>query len=127
MIEEVLHLLNLMRVCRQVVSNKGSVGVDEKSVEELEVTFRAKHRELETSLRESSYVPEAVLEVEIPKACGKTRQLGIPTVLDRLLQQVVFQVLNTHYDANFEESSYGFRPRRNARQAVKRSLSYINR
>jgi group II intron reverse transcriptase/maturase len=126
MIEEVLHPSNLMRALGQVVSNKGSAGVDGMRVSELEVHFRTNRKELEHSVREGSYLPQAVLGVEIPKSNGKKRQLGIPSVLDRLLQQAVGQVLCNHYEMEFEDYSYGFRPNRNAQQAVLRSLSYIN-
>jgi group II intron reverse transcriptase/maturase len=126
MIEEVLHPSNLMRALGQVVSNKGSAGIDGMRVIELGDHFRAVRKDLERSVREGSYHPQAVLGVEIPKGNGKFRRLGIPTVLDRLLQQAVGQVLCNHYEMEFEEFSYGFRPNRNAQQAVQRSLSYIN-
>jgi group II intron reverse transcriptase/maturase len=126
MIEEVLHPSNLMRALSQVVSNKGSAGIDGMSVNRLGEHFRAIRKEFESSVREGSYLPQAVLGVEIPKANGKKRQLGIPTVSDRLLQQAVGQVLCNHYEMEFEDYSYGFSPNRNARQAVLRSLSYIN-
>jgi group II intron reverse transcriptase/maturase len=126
MIEEVLHPSNMMRAPGQVVSNRGSAGIDGMSVAGLEVHFRSIRKELERSVRAGSYLPQAVLGVEIPKSNGKKRQLGIPAVLDRLLQQAVGQVLCNHYEMEFEEYSYGFRPNRNAQQAVQRSLSYIN-
>jgi group II intron reverse transcriptase/maturase len=126
MIEEVLHPSNLMRALGQVVSNKGSAGIDGMGVNGLSDHFRTVRKELETSVREGSYLPQAVPGVEIPKANGKKRQLGIPSVLDRLLQQAVAQVLCNHYEMEFEDYSYGFRPNRNAQQAVLRSLSYIN-
>jgi hypothetical protein len=81
---------------------------------------------LESSVREGSYLPQALPGVEIPKANGKKRQPGIPTVSDRLLQQAVSQVLSNRYGMEFEDYSCGFRPNRNAQQAVLRSLSYIN-
>jgi retron-type reverse transcriptase len=126
MIEEVLHPSNMMRALGQVVSNKGSAGIDGMSVAGLEVHFRNNRRELERSVREGSYLPQALLGVEIPKSNGKKRRLGIPAVPDRLLQQAVGQVLCNHYEMEFEDYSYGFRPNRNAQQAVQRSLSYIN-
>jgi group II intron reverse transcriptase/maturase len=126
MIEEVLHPSNLMRALKQVVSNRGSAGVDGMSVNELEGHFRLRRKELERSIRRGCYLPQAVLGVEISKPGGKVRRLGIPTVLDRLLRQAVGQVLCNHYEMEFEEYSYGFRPNRNAHQAVLRSQSYIN-
>lgn len=126
MIEEVLHPSNLMRACRQVVRNKGSAGVDGMRVEELPDYFRSNRKEIESSLREGRYLPQPILGVEIPKSGGKTRLLGVPTVLDRMLQQAVGQILCNRYDMGFEDYSYGFRPNRNAHQAVNRALSYIN-
>lgn len=126
MIEEVLHPSNMMRACRQVERNKGSAGIDGMGVESLRAHFRLNRKELEHSMREGTYLPQPVLGVEIPKGGGKVRQLGIPTVLDRMLQQAVAQVLCNHYEMEFEDYSYGFRPNRNAQQAVRRSLEYVN-
>ena len=126
MIEEVLHPSNMMRACRQVVRNKVSAGVDGMEVETLPDYFRSTCKEIESALRESIYLPQPILGVEIPKGGGKTRLLGVPTVLDRMLQQAVGQILCNHYEMEFEDYSYGFRPNRNARQAVMRSLDYIN-
>jgi retron-type reverse transcriptase len=126
MIEEVLHPSNLMRASGRVISNRGSAGVDGMRVEELEVHIRSIRKELENSIRGSSYQPEAVLDVEIPKSSGKVRRPGIPRVIDRMLQQAAGQVLCTHYEMGFEDYSYGFRPNRNAQQTVLRSLSCIN-
>lgn len=126
MIEEVLHPSNMMRACRQVVKNKGSAGIDGMGVESLYDFFRSNREELENSMREGRYLPQPVLGVEIPKGGGKVRQLGIPTVLDRMLQQAVAQILCNHFETEFGEYSYGFRPNKNAHQAVRRSLEYIN-
>jgi group II intron reverse transcriptase/maturase len=126
MIEEVLHPVNLMRACRQVTRNKGSAGVDGMSTGELYAHFRANREALKQSLREGSYMPQPILGIEIPKSNGKVRLLGVPTVRDRMLQQAAGQVLCNHYEMEFEDYSYGFRPNRNARQAVLRSREYIN-
>lgn len=126
MIEEVLHPSNLMRACRQTVRNQGAAGVDGMKVDELYDYFRLNRKEIEASLRECRYLPQAIKGIEIPKEGGKTRLLGIPTVLDRMLQQAVGQVLCNHYDVEFYDYSYGFRPNRNANQAVLRALEYIN-
>ena len=126
MIEEVLHPANLMRAYRQVVRNKGVSGVDGMEVEEL-YDYLQRHRErLKASIRTGSYLPEAILGVEIPKSNGKKRLLGVPTVVDRWLQQAVGQILCNYYDKEFEDNSYGFRPNRSAQQAVLRSQEYIN-
>jgi len=126
MIEQVLNRRNVMRAYRQVVSNKGSAGVDGMSVKEL-YNFLTNNRErIESELRQGKYLPQAILGVEIPKSNGKTRLLGIPTVIDRLLQQAVGQVIAIKFEMEFEDYSYGFRPNRNAQQAVLKAQEYIN-
>jgi len=126
MIEQVLNRRNVMRAYRQVVTNKGSAGVDGMPVKEL-YEYLTKNRErIETELRQGKYLPQAILGVEIPKSNGKTRLLGIPTAIDRLLQQAVGQVIAIKFEMDFEDYSYGFRPNRNAQQAVLKSQEYIN-
>jgi group II intron reverse transcriptase/maturase len=126
MIEQVLHRRNVMRAYRQVMSNKGSAGVDGMTVKEL-YDYLTKNRErTETELRQGKYSPSAILGVERPKGNGKTRLLGIPTVVDRLLQQAVGQVIAVKFEVEFEDYSYGFRPNRNAQQAVQKAQEYIN-
>lgn len=126
MIEQVLNQNNVMRAYRQVVSNKGSAGVDGMSVKEL-YEYLTKNRErIESELRKGKYLPQAILGVEIPKSNGKTRLLGIPTVVDRLLQQAVAQVIAIKFEMEFEDYSYGFRPNRNAQKAVLKAQEYIN-
>lgn len=126
MIEQVLNRMNLNRAYRQVVSNKGSAGVDGMTVNEL-YEYLSKNRELiEASIRQGKYQPQPILGVTIPKSNGKTRLLGIPTVSDRLLQQAVGQVIAIKFEVEFEDYSYGFRPNRNALQAVMKAHEYIN-
>jgi len=126
MIEAVLHPANLMRALRQVERNKGASGVDGMKVDELYGHLQIHREGIKTSIRDGSYLPQPILGVEIPKSNGKKRLLGIPTVIDRMLQQAVGQVLCNHYDMEFEDNSYGFRPGRSAHQAVHRSFGYIN-
>jgi group II intron reverse transcriptase/maturase len=126
MIEQVLHPHNLMRAYKQVVSNKGSSGIDCMEVTELKSYLRLNRTRLEQRIREGQYLPQPILGIAIPKSNGGMRLLGVPTVVDRLLQQAVGQILCNVYDFSFEDFSYGFRPNRNAQQAVHRSLSYIN-
>jgi len=115
-----------MRAYRQVVSNKGSAGVDGMPVSELYHYLTTNRERIESELRQGKYLPQAILGVEIPKSNGKTRLLGIPTVIDRLLQQAVGQVMAIKFEMEFEDYSYGFRPNRNAQQAVLKTQEYIN-
>jgi group II intron reverse transcriptase/maturase len=111
---------------RQVRSNKGSAGVDGMSVNKLYEYLTINRESIETELREGRYLPKPILGVAIPKSNGKTRLLGIPTVSDRLLQQAVGQVIAIKFEMEFEDYSYGFRPNRNAQQAVLKAQEYIN-
>ena len=126
MIAEVLKRKNLYRACRQVVRNKGSAGIDGMTVYELESHLESNRDKIITEVLNHTYVPDAILAVEIPKGKGKTRLLGIPTVTDRWLQQAVSQVLATKFELSFEPFSYGFRPEKNSQQAVSQALKYIN-
>lgn len=116
-----------MRVAfKQVVVNRGSAGVDGMEVDELRKYLHDHFGSLKQSLFSGSYVPQAVLGVEIPKSNGGIRQLGIPTVIDRMIQQSIHQVLSQIWEPIFSEYSYGFRPRRNAAQALAQATDYIN-
>jgi len=126
MIEEVLNRRNVKQAYRQVVSNKGSAGVDGMSVKELYDYWLKNRERIESELREGRYLPQPILGVEILKSKGKTRLLGIPTVADRFLQQAVAQVIAIKFETEFEDYSYGFRPNRNAQQAVLKAQEYIN-
>lgn len=126
MIEQAVHPYNLQKALRQVIVNKGSAGIDGRKTTELTDYFREHKSAILQSVKDESYLPQAILGVEIPKGNGKTRLLGIPTVTDRLLQQAVSQVLMPKYELEFSVHSYGFRPNRNARQAVGKALEYIH-
>lgn len=126
MIERVLHPRNMQRALEQVIANKGSAGVDGMNVQELSDYLRKEKTRLYSSIKERCYLPQPILGVEIPKGNGKTRLLGIPTVTDRVLQQAVSQVLMPHYENEFSVHSYGFRPNKNARQAVGKALEHIH-
>lgn len=126
MIEKVLNRKNLYKAYRKVVQNKGSAGVDGMKVTEL-ISFLESNRDrIATSILNHTYVPSPIKGVEIPKSNGKTRLLGVPTVVDRWLQQAVSQVLMTKYELTFEEHSYGFRPEKNIHKAVTQALKNIN-
>src|SRR3989339_886234 len=126
MIEQVLNRRNVMLAYKQVRSNKGSAGVDGMSVYELYNYLTNNRERIETELRQGKYLPQAILGVSIPKSNGKTRLLGIPIAVDRVLQQAVAQVIVTKFEMEFEDYSYGFRPNRNAQQAVLKAQEYIN-
>ena len=126
MIEKVLQAKNLHIAYQRVVSNKGASGIDGMEVTELK-SYIYKHRNsILTTILNGKYVPTAIRGVAIPKPNGKVRLLGVPTVVDRWLQQAVSQQLAISFELNFEEESYGFRPRKNLHQAVTQSLKNIN-
>ena len=126
MIEQVLNRRNIMRAYRQVMSNQGSAGVDGMSVKELYAYLSKNRDEIESNIRNGKYIPQPIRGVKIKKSNGKMRLLGIPTVIDRLLQQAAGQVLAIKFEMEFEDYSYGFRPNRNALQAVLKAQEYIN-
>lgn len=126
MIEQVLNPRNIMRAYRQVVSNQGSAGVDGMSVKELYDYLTKNRDQIESDIRRGKYLPQPIRGTEIKKSNGKMRLLGIPTVMDRLLQQAVGQILAIKFEMEFEDYSYGFRPNRNAHQAVLKAQQYIN-
>lgn len=126
LIEQVLNRQNMMRAYNQVKRNKGTAGVDGMTVDELYTHLTDNRKSIEAALRNGTYLPQPIRGVEIPKSNGKMRLLGIPTVVDRLLQQAVGQVLATRFEMEFEDFSYGFRPNRNAQQAVLKAQEYIN-
>jgi group II intron reverse transcriptase/maturase len=116
---------NLQEACRQVVRNGGAGGVDGMQVEDLKGWFQKNLRNLQNELLSGSYKPDPVRGVRIPKPKGGYRQLGIPTVRDRLVQQAISQVLNRIYDITFSPNSFGFRPGRSAHQALRRAAEYV--
>ena len=118
LLEEVCEDENLKQALKRVQSNKGSPGVDGMTVDELPA-YLAKHWPIHRDqLLQGTYQPQPVKRVDIPKPGGGSRRLGIPTVLDRLIQQAVMQVLQRRWDRTFSEHSFGFRPERSAHQAV---------
>ncbi len=110
---------NLRRALKQVRRNKGAAGIDGMTVEELPEFLRQHWPRIRQQLIDGRYCPKPVKRVEIPKPAGGKRKLGIPTVLDRLIQQAIAQVLQEEWDKDFHEHSYGFRPNRNAHQAIR--------
>ena len=126
MLEYILTPDNLNRAYRQVKADKGSGGIDKMDVEHLLPYLRSHKVEIVESLLDGKYRPNPVRRVEIPKDGGKTRQLGIPTVVDRVIQQSIAQVLGLVYEPKFSDGSYGFRPGRSAHQALRRAQEIIN-
>lgn len=126
MIERVIHSYNLQKALEQVIRNKGSAGVDSLKATQLKVLFPKKKDQLLEAVRQGNYVPQAILGLEIPKGNGKTRLLGVPTTIDRVMQQAVSQVIAPLFEPDFSSNSFGFRPSKNARQAVGQSRDYIH-
>lgn len=124
LVEQMVERDNMKLAYRRVMQNKGAAGVDRLSVAKLPGYLRNNWRTIKEQLLSGKYEPKPVLRVEIPKASGGMRKLGIPTVLDRLIQQAMYQVLLPLFDPSFSEGSYGFRPNRNAHQAVLAARSY---
>ena len=125
-LERILSRQNLLLAMQRVISNKGSHGVDGMTVYELKQFLKTNWIQIREDIFNNEYKPMPVRRVEIPKPNGGTRLLGIPTVLDRFIQQAIAQELNLIYDENFSESSFGFRPRRGAKQAIKKAEEYID-
>jgi RNA-directed DNA polymerase len=126
MLEEILDIRNVQKAFKQVTANKGAGGIDGMQTDELRDYLNANWQTLRTSILSGNYKPQAVRKVEIPKPQGGTRMLGIPTVTDRLLQQAIAQWLSPRNEEEFSNYSYGFRPGRNAHQAVLQAQSYLN-
>ena len=126
LLERILDRNNLNQAYLKVKRNGGSAGVDGMTVEEMLPYLREHREELLESLRSERYKPKAVRRVEIPKPDGGKRMLGVPTVIDRMIQQAIVQVLQPMYEPFFSENSYGFRPKRSAQQAMKQALEYYN-
>lgn len=125
LMEQICKPANLNQAYKRVKANKGSPGIDGMRVEEMREFIVAHKESLIKSMLDGSYRPKPVKKVEIPKADGSKRMLGIPTVMDRLIQQAILQVLQPIYERAFSDSSYGFRPKRSAHQAVKRAQEYV--
>src|SRR5262245_27494005 len=123
--EEVCEPENLKEALRQVKANKGSAGIDRMTVGQLADYLKQHWTAIREQLLSGSYEPKPVRRVEIPKPDGGVRKLGIPTVLDRFIQQAVMQVLQRRWDPTFSNHSYGFRPGRSAHQAVAQAQQYI--
>ena len=125
LMEAVVGRENMMRAYAQVVRNKGAAGADGMTVEQLKEHLQAHWQRIKEELLGGIYLPQGIRKVEIPKPDGGVRQLGIPTVVDRLIQQAMQQVLTPIFEKHFSESSYGFRPGRSAHQALRQARRFI--
>ena len=126
LLEQILADANLNQAYKQVKRNKGAGGIDGMQVDELLPYLRENREELQRSLRDGNYRPSPVRRVEIPKENGKTRKLGIPTVVDRLIQQAICQVLSPIFEQQFSDSSFGFRPKHSPHGALQRCQTNIS-
>jgi len=124
-LEKILDRDNLNRAYNRVVKNRGSHGVDGMKVEELLPYLKQRGKGLRQQMLEGKYQPQPVRRVEIPKPDGGVRPLGIPTAVDRVIQQAIAQVLTPIMEKEFSRHSYGFRPGRSAHQAIKQAQVYI--
>ena len=125
LMEEVVGEENLSEAVKRVIRNRGGPGVDGMPVSELRPNLRDNWPQIREQLLAGTYKPQPVKRVEIPKPSGGTRNLGVPTVTDRLVQQMLLQVLQKRLDPGFSDHSYGFRPGRSAHQAIERAQGYI--
>jgi len=126
LIDRILSKENIDAAIKAVERNKGAAGIDKMPVEALRLYFIEHGAEIEQQIRDKKYKPQPVRRVYIPKANGKLRPLGIPTVVDRVIQQAVAQVLSRGYERYFSDHSYGFRPNRDCHMAIEQVLVYLN-
>lgn len=126
LLDEILTKENLNKAYKKVYQNKGASGIDGVTVEELCDYLKEHKEEIVTKIRNRKYKPQPVRRVEIPKENGKKRKLGIPTVVDRVIQQAIVQILTPIYEEQFSENSYGFRPNRSCEMAVIKALEILN-
>ena len=126
LIDRILSDENIKMAIKAVKQNKGAAGIDKMPVDELDAYFQEHGEEIKAQIRAKEYKPQPVRRVYIPKANGKQRPLGIPTVADRVIQQAIAQVLSRGYERYFSENSCGFRPGRDCHLAIGKALDYLN-
>lgn len=126
LLEKILDKDNLNKAYKKVCQNKGASGVDGITVEEIDEYIKDNKEKLLNQMRKRKYKPQPVRRVQIPKENGKKRNLGIPTVFDRIVQQAIVQVLSPIFEEQFNDNSYGFRPERSCEMAVTKALEYLN-
>ncbi len=126
LMEKILSRENMQQAYKKVKANKGAGGVDGIEIEDIDEYLKENWPDIRERIRNRKYKPQPVLRVEIPKPSGGMRKLGIPTVVDRIIEQAIVQVVSPIVDPHFSEYSYGFRPGRRAQQAVIKLLEYLN-
>ena len=126
MLEKILSDENIEAARKRVCANKGAGGIDGVTTQELEAYMQENWASIKQQIRERTYRPQPVLRVEIPKPNGGKRKLGIPTVMDRVIEQAIAQVLSPIFEPLFIDRSYGFRPNRRCEQAIVKLLEYFN-
>ena len=126
LLEEILNPNNLNKAYKKVVANKGVSGIDGITVEEEFDYLKENGDRIKNQIRKRRYKPQPVKRVQIPKENGKMRNLGIPTVTDRIIQQAIFQVISPIFEKQFNDNSFGFRPGKSCEQAVTKALEYLN-
>jgi RNA-directed DNA polymerase len=124
--ERIIDRRNMEKALAAVERNGGAAGIDNLQSDELRQFLNTRYQSLCQQILEGTYKPKPVRKAEIPKPQGGVRMLGIPTVTDRMLQQAIHQVLSPVYEEQFDKNSFGFRPRKNAHQAVLIAREYIN-
>ena len=126
LLEEILSRENMQLAYKKVKANKGASGVDGITIEEIDAYLKENWVDIRDKIRRRKYKPQPVRRVEIPKPDGGVRKLGVPTVVDRIIEQAMVQVLSPICEPHFSEYSYGFRPKRRAQQAIVELLEYFN-
>ena len=126
LLEESLKDDNIQNAVKRVYSNKGAGGIDGVSVEELNDYMKQNWKRIKEEISKREYKPQPVRRVEIPKPNGGVRKLGIPTVVDRVIEQAIVQVLSPIFEPLFDDNSFGFRPGRRCEQAIIKLLDYFN-
>lgn len=125
-LENIIEEKNLFQACEQVMNKDGAPGVERMLAEDLHKYLKENEQNLRNQVLEGTYRPQSVRRVEIRKPNGGVRKLGIPTVVDRMLQQSIAQELDREYDVTFSETSYGFRKGRSAHDALDKAVEYLN-
>lgn len=125
LMEKICNRANLNQAYKRVKANKGCAGIDKMTVDELLAYLKSKGEEIKSQLLSGTYKPQPVMGIDLPKSGGGTRKLGVPVVVDRWIQQAIHQVLSPIFEAEFSDSSFGFRPGRGAHDALKHSQQQV--